>query len=221
MTTQRTIYTVIFGPYEKLKEPLTITPGWKYICYTDQDFVSDIWNIIKVETPENPRKQARIMKALFYNYEDTFQSIYIDGSFQINCNLEEFWNKHFKSPFSAPFHPERDCVFEEADQIIAAKRGGREGIEKQIESYRGIVPPHNGIITSGILLREKRTICMDLCSNWLNETLKEGNSLRDQVSFARVSVGKKFHMFNYKYNQETDFIYHPHRDIIIDGVNYF
>lgn len=221
MLSNKTVYTCIFSPYEKLKEVRVVTPGWEYRCYTDQDFTSPVWNIIKVPTPENPRKQARIYKALFYNYVRTFQSMWIDGSMKINCDLNEFWEKHFKLPFSCPSHPQRDCVFEESEAIIFAKRGGMEGIENQINSYKGIVPPHNGLITSGILLREKRSQCMDLCAAWLNETLKEGNSLRDQVSFAKVSMGKTFHMFDYKYNLESDFIYHPHRDVIIDGVNVF
>lgn len=36
-------YTVISGPYDTLKEPVIETDGWKYICFTDQELVSDIW----------------------------------------------------------------------------------------------------------------------------------------------------------------------------------
>lgn len=28
-------YTVISGSYDGLKEPRYVTPGWKYICFTD------------------------------------------------------------------------------------------------------------------------------------------------------------------------------------------
>ena len=45
----KVIYTAIFGDYDTLKEPLVITPGWKYICYTDQDFESKVWEIKKVK----------------------------------------------------------------------------------------------------------------------------------------------------------------------------
>lgn len=219
----KTVYTAVLGPYEKLKEPKIISKGWKYICYTDQDFKSDVWKIYKIDTPDNPRRQARIIKAWFYNYARTYYSMWIDGSFLINCDLNDFWDKYFKLPFSAPAHPQRKCVFEEALQIIKGQRGGREGIESQIQSYVGIVPPGNGLITSGILLRQKTPRCMDLCDKWIAETIKEGNSLRDQVSFAKVSMeyADIIHMSDYKYDQMKDLRYHPHKDVVIDGVNYF
>lgn len=211
----KTIYTCILGPYEKLKEPKVITPGWEYVCYTDQVFESKIWKIFQIGPVDNSRLTARMIKALFYNYVYTYCSIYIDGSFEINCDLNKFWNKYSILPFSAPKHPQRDCVFLEVEEIIKCKRGGREGIEAQIESYRGTIPEHNGIITSGILLRQKTPFCMDLCAAWFEETSKW--SLRDQVSFAKVSLGKPIHTFLYRYNAEDSFIYHPHKEKNIDG----
>ena len=28
-------YTVLSGDYDTLKKPTVITPGWKYVCFTD------------------------------------------------------------------------------------------------------------------------------------------------------------------------------------------
>jgi len=44
-------YTVLSGDYDNLKNPKVVTPGWKYVCFTDQDNVkSDIWEIRDLPT---------------------------------------------------------------------------------------------------------------------------------------------------------------------------
>lgn len=90
------IYTVIFGPYEELKEPLVITPDWRYICFTDQPFMSTTWEVRRIDAWPDKRMHSREYKINFDRYIDAYQSIYIDGSFQINCDLNQWWAKHFK-----------------------------------------------------------------------------------------------------------------------------
>src|SRR5688500_16882261 len=114
----KTIYTVIFGPYEELKEPLVITPGWQYICFTDQPFTSSIWDIKQVDTWADKRMHSREYKINFHKYINDQESIYIDGAFTINCNLDDWWNKHFKYPMTFVSHPRRNCVFAEIDRCI-------------------------------------------------------------------------------------------------------
>ncbi len=220
MKEQFTVFTVIFGTIEKPKEPLLITPGWKYKLFTDQEgFESKVWEIIKVPTPKDTRLEARKYKALFWEHIDTRFSMWTDASFTINTNLNWFWKNHFNKPFSAPFHPQRDCVYEEAKAIIEANRGGGAGIVEQIKSYEGVIPKHNGLIAAGIILREDNPRCRELCSAWYAETSKEGNSQRDQPSFAKVSMDYTdiISYFTYPYNRRSELIYNPHKNYIING----
>ena len=34
-TSVKICYTCITGKYDALIEPLVVTPGWKYVCFTD------------------------------------------------------------------------------------------------------------------------------------------------------------------------------------------
>ncbi len=204
-----TVYTALFSDYEKLKEPQVYTPDWNYICYTDQPFKSNIWEIKKIPAT-NPRREARRIKALFHMFIDDPFSLWIDGSFIINCDLNEFWNKYFTAPFSAPVHPTRKCVYEEIRTVLNAKRGGSDYIVAQREKYKSLnVPENNGLITSGVLLRQNTVECRKLCEEWWHET--DTYSLRDQVSFAKVSLNNpNFHTFKWDYRFGREFIYVQH-----------
>jgi len=205
-----TIYTAIFGNYEQLKEPVIVTPGWCYICFTDQHFESDIWETVSVPTATDPRREARKYKALFHNYIDDKYSMWLDGSFRITVDLTRFWNQHYGLPFSAPNHPTRHCVYKEISSVLSNGRGGAAKIIEQGEHYRSIgVPANGGVITSGILLRERTQSCIDLCGEWWEET--NAWSLRDQVSFCKVSMGKPFTTFKFNYTNNRELIYIQHK----------
>lgn len=216
-----TVYTCIFGPYEPLKEPLVVTYGWTYLCITDQDFKSDVWEIRKVNVYD-ARLTARFYKSLAFKDLSRF-TLWVDGSFTINTDLNEFWNKYFVSPFSCPSHPMRSDVFDEIDSAIEGQRGGLSNIEKQRERYKETVPRNGGIITSGILLRENTVECIDLCVNWWKETSRPESSLRDQVSFAFASINYKhiIHTFNYRYAERMEFLYTPHSSKTIGDTTHF
>ena len=43
------IYTYIIGGYDSVKEPKVVTPGWDYICVTDNpNLKSEVWNIVNI-----------------------------------------------------------------------------------------------------------------------------------------------------------------------------
>lgn len=202
----RIIYTAIFGNYEELKEPTIVTPGWRYICYTDQPLKSRVWEIIQKPLIDTPQRTARYYKIL--GMPDG-KSIWVDGSFTIACDLNKFWAYHFLKPFSCPSHPIRRDVFLEADACIRNKRGNAHEIQKHINKYKGVVPRNNGLISSGLLLRENNESVKALCESWHKEV--QENSTRDQISFARVSLGIGFiHTFKWDYRSNKDFIFKTH-----------
>ena len=205
----KAIYTAIIGNYEELKEPTVITPGFDYICFTDQPLKSKVWQIRKIEvepelTPQRMARKIKILPHIFLPlYDFTF---WLDASFQINCDLTKFV-KYFQSPFTAPAHPLRFCWIQEANSCIANKRGNAAEITKQREDYKALnVPQSRGIITSGILMRDKESI--DLCNEWWAEV--EKYSTRDQLAFARVGQGHKHFLFRWDYSQSKELKYIKH-----------
>lgn len=203
------IYTAIFSDYEDLKEPSIISEGWKYICFSDQDLQSDVWEIIKVEPHLPAQRMARYVKIMFHKFIDAEFSFWLDASFKINIDLNLFWSKTFKAPFSCPKHPARDCVYQEINSCLANKRGEADLLVKQSIKYKAAgVPVFNGIITSGVLMRQRTKEVVDICEAWWKEL--EENSSRDQVSFARVSLRFRFHTFIWDYSQSRELKYHKH-----------
>lgn len=202
-----TIYTAILSPYEDLKEPLVITKDWSYVCFTDQNFKSDVWEIRHVNTT-NPQRDARAIKLL---QPVAGNSIWIDGSFFINCDLNEFWQQHFHAPFSVPTHPIRDCVFEECVACVKNKRGNIKDIQQQMIAYKTMrMPSKAGLISSGLLLREDSRVVKDWCRKWYDEMMLR--SARDQLAFAYTvwKYGRIHSEFKWDYRNAQEFIFKTH-----------
>jgi hypothetical protein len=204
----KVIYSCLFSNYEEIKEPRVVTPGWEYIIFTDQDLKSNVWQIVKVALEDTPQKEARRYKLTKWtNWE---QSIWIDASFVIDTNLDEWWQKNFQKGFSAPKHPLRNCVYVEALDCIIAKRGNKDEVEKQMNEYKKLgIPARNGIIQSGLLMRENKPEVIELCEDWWEEL--KTRSIRDQIAFAKVSMNSEIvHTYLWDYRREKDFIYRHH-----------
>ena len=204
----KTCYTALFGNYEELKEPTVVTPGWDYVCFTDQPLKSDVWKIRYTDVIGDPQRMARRMKIL--GWQEWQYSMWIDASFQINKDLNDWWAERFVSPFSCAKHPLRSDVYHEARTCIVNRRGDAEQIHNQITRYAELkVPSNNGIITSGILLRENTPENIELHDRWWDEVSR--HSVRDQLAFAYVSQGVDFiHTYKWDYSQSKEFKYHKH-----------
>lgn len=204
----KTIYTVIFGPYEELKDPLVITPGWKYICFTDQPYRSNVWEIRKVEVWPDKRMHSREYKINFDKYIEDECSIYIDGSFTINCDLNKWWNSYFKSPATFVQHPRRNCVFEEIRACIKRKRCDEMRLRRQEAAYIGQIRRGQGVIQSGLMMRKKTPEVITLMEAWWNELQKY--STRDQISMAFVARNMRINTITWNYAKATEFIFTTH-----------
>lgn len=206
-----TCYTAIFGPYDDLKEPQVVTPGWKYICYTDQPLQSDVWQIEHREMlPEGECRTARYYKIMFHRHIETEKSIWVDASFIINVDLNEWWDKHFKQSITVIRHPVRLCVYTEAGACIKRHKDAPQLIRKQVQNYRQVgMPSKNGLIASGILMRKMDQRAIDLCDLWYQHVQLYSN--RDQIAFC--FAGWKlpaFHTINWDYRNATEFLHVPH-----------
>lgn len=202
-------YTALFGPYDDLKEPTVITEGWRYICYTDQPLTSPVWEIVQRDVLDNdPRRTARWFKIMVW--VDWEFSMWIDAAFQINVDLNDWWARSFVLPFSCARHPLRTCVYREVASCIANNRGEAELLLKQEQAYRaeGIEAWNDRLITSGVLMRQNTATCIELCEKWWAEVVK--HSTRDQVAFAKASIGYKYHSFTWDYSQSRGLKYHKH-----------
>lgn len=203
-------YTAIFSPYDDLKEPKVITPGWRYICYTDQDLKSDVWQVIKVETPMRAQLAARYYKIMQHSvFID--DSIWIDGSFLINCNLTEFWEKNAIGPMTFCRHPFRNGVYEEVHACMKLEKAPIIRLTDQWQNLtKEGIPAHAQVAATGLIMRFYDQVTDDFCKKWFDEIKKY--TLRDQIAWSKIAYQnpKGINMINWDYGSEMHFIHIPH-----------
>lgn len=187
---KKVIYTCIIGDYDTLKEPLIITEGWDYICFTDQDFKSDVWQIVKVGRSDvkEQRKKKIYNQYLLEMYK---HSIWVDGSMYINCDLNEFLYQNLDGDFTLMKHPSRNCTYQEGHACIHLDKDNTATIMQQLLDYKEKgFPANNGMVATGVMIR-KHTIEVKLfCRSWWSEVFE--HSKRDQLSFNYVAWRDNF-----------------------------
>ena len=64
-------YTCITNKYDNLKDPRVVTPGWKYICYSDEQQKSDIWETVITKKPQGEIKILGYKVVIIDNLNET------------------------------------------------------------------------------------------------------------------------------------------------------
>lgn len=204
-----TLYTAIFGQYDDLKPINNPTPGWKYVCFTDQPLVSDVWEIVQCPLFGGPRRTSKLYKIKFHEFVQDEISMWIDASFIVNCDLNE-WMKRFKAPFTLMQHPKRNCVYQEALACIKNRRDNPGIIRSQVDRYRRLgLPVANGMAATGIMIRQRCKETIAFSELWWKEI--QAGCQRDQISWALPNWKIPIcHLTNYNYREGTDFLHIPH-----------
>jgi len=193
----KVIYTAIFGGYDLLPDPEFIPKGWDFICFTDSDIKSNIWETAKVPAIyEDPTRNARKFKLLphrwFPNYE---YSLWIDGNILIRGDINKLIDEYLENNHLAVHdHNQnildpRDCVYKEAEVIhyFGRKNGNYKDdpklIDSQMQKYRNENYPINNslAVTMQLLRRHNENDCIKAMEKWWEEI--KYNSKRDQLSF--------------------------------------
>jgi len=210
-------YTVIIGDYDDLKQPFILSQGWRYVCFTDQDFElpsDNKWEIVKITKDPNlsNAKNARKIKILFHQYINTEFSLFIDGTFFINCDLNRWW-KRFKSPMTCIDHPFDDCIYTDIKSCMSGGKGDFWKLVEQASDYKRLgIPENNGLIASGILMRQRCEATINICETWWEQV--EKYSERDQIAFG-YAAWKHPGIFdtiewNYQSPNVSEFLHCPH-----------
>lgn len=205
------VYTAIIGDYDHLIDPRYIDESCDYICFTDNySLKSDIWRIIYIEQEEpGNTRNARKYKILPHKFLNEYnESVWIDGNFEIvgsiRAYIKEFSNN---SPILCINHPQRDCIYYEADACIKLNKDNEDIITEQVNRYKNeLYPDNNGMIASGILYRKHNDKeLINIMEQWWDEL--KSNSKRDQLSFNYVC-------WKYNFNYDSS-------DICYWGNKYF
>lgn len=195
------IYTAIFDGYDELKE-INLMPGWEAICFSNVDIKSESWKIVKIEKSDKIFRQIKIQPDKFLPPHE--KSIWIDGNLEMLYPLKWFAKRNGLWMMR---HPDRDCIYKEAQACIELKKDREEIIRDQVDHYRAVgYPENNGLIATGVIVRTNDERNRELGEKWWAEVQKY--SVRDQLSFNYVAwlMNLEFKVFGFL----EGFRYHYH-----------
>ena len=176
-------------------DPEFISNKWDYICFTDINFKSKIWQIKKVDrTLKDSKRENGLYKILPHKFLSEYDySIYIDGNMKIRADIDELVYKYLLNSNIAFMNHKytkndsRSCLYDEADAIINMSdrnyKDDPEIILNQIRKYKNNnYPINNGLICGGIILRKhNENDVVKAMKIWWEEV--QNGSKRDQLSF--------------------------------------
>lgn len=204
------VYTSVFGGYDNLIEEQFQMDGVDYICYTDADIKSDVWEIRK-STPiyNDPNRNAKKYKVLPHRYLQEYDwSVWIDGNIKVISDIRGLCNgESYKLYDHMKTFDKRNCIYDEAQTIlnfgkINMERKPHKGIKnykdnpslinKQMKKYQYEgYPKNNGLVTTPIMVRNhNQSDVIKHNEDWWSEI--KYNSKRDQLSFNYIAWKNQF-----------------------------
>lgn len=204
------VYTSVFGGYDNLIDEQFQMDGVDYICYTDSDIKSDVWEIRK-STPiyNDPNRNAKKYKVLPHRYlQDYDWSVWIDGNIKVISDIRGLCGgESYKLYDHMQVFDKRNCIYDEAHAIlnfgkINSERYPEKGIKNWKDNPQLIVkqmnryisegyPKQNGLVTTPIMIRNHmNSDTIKHNEDWWSEI--KHNSKRDQLSFNYIAWKNKF-----------------------------
>ena len=193
---KKVVYTALLGKYDKI-HTINKDKGYDYFMFTDQDFKNHSncnWTILPLAKTDNLgikniSKLQRFYKThphlFFKNYD---LSIYVDSSYEIKGNLDEFLLRILSPNISIYFleHQERNCIYKEFEVVLSLKKENLQIINLVKKRYNKLKFPDNvGLADNSLIVRmhnEKK--CINLMEQWYNEIALYSH--RDQLSFGYI-----------------------------------
>lgn len=182
------VYTALFGEYDNLIEPSEKFLGCKFICITDRrDLKSEIWEIILITDLDLPgnmmNRKYKMLPNLFL--KDLGKTLYVDANIKIKEN-PRFWIDKNPKSIQIPVHFARDCIFDEAVEVIKNKKAPEKIVQNQMSFYlnKGM-PKKFGLFENNIIYRNYADPSVfSIMLEWWDQINKF--SQRDQLSLMYV-----------------------------------
>lgn len=189
---KRCVYTVLTGHYDELRDPLVVSPGFDYICFTDNvNLTSRVWKIRLMMPEKIPVRQQRKIKILAHDYLPGYDlTVYVDANMELKTDLNLFLDKYFKGGLLCSTHPSRDCVYEEGKACIRLNKDEPDVIQKLLVTYQNkAIPEHGGLYETGFMVRDRSKGVVSLCEFW--HELLSMTTHRDQLTLPVAVLHQK------------------------------
>jgi hypothetical protein len=194
---RRVVYTCLFGHSEEFNDFSFDDEGIDFICFTDDPHLnSSNWEIRFVEN--KLLDSARLSKGFKHlphcclpEYD---QSLYIDNTIQLLREPSRIFPLLDETQHSLVMfkHPWRDCVYDEAEEVISLSFDEPNRVRLQMRFYESLgYPSHNGLNKTFFLLRDHRDADLrKVNETWHTQVLC--HSKRDQLSWNVCAWARDF-----------------------------
>jgi len=167
----------LFGSYDRWADPRVVEADTDYILFTDQDVDSKVFEVRKMKREPKLERMVKIQpwEYIGFNYE---RYIWMDA------------NIHPRRTIGYPTgydivcleHPFRNCVYQEYQACLKLGKADPNVMWEQVKGYRDEgYPENNGMVQTGLLIRQMSESVVEHAELWVTEVLKK--SRRDQLSF--------------------------------------
>lgn len=170
---KKVIYTANIGNYDETVIPV-VPKGWELKIFTAGDDGLD------------KQRQARKIKICPHLYFDYDVCIWYDSNLELHPSVFKL-----DADFITLKHPQRNCIYDEADTCKLLSKAPHDLIDAQTLTYEQEGLPKNvGLIASGFIFRKNTKEVREFCEDWWKEL--EKFTARDQLSFNYVVWKKDF-----------------------------
>lgn len=189
------VYTVMFGNYDNLKEPVVTPDNVDFYLITDDCNICKESKWTYLNTSKWKRYTSKLdahLKNRWFKthphmlFPDYKYSLYIDASIKIITDVTEHINKIGKLGIAMHKHHMLDCVYDELEVVRMYKRDSIQNFKKMEELYKSInFPKHYGLLEGCVIARrhnDENVIC--IMEDWWKYILLYCR--RDQLSLPVV-----------------------------------
>lgn len=179
-----TVFTAVFGGYEKIRQPEYINPDVRYVLFTDRPVKRPgVWEVRVIERIWSPTRTARHYKILPHRYlPDAEITVWHGGWLQLITDPTHAVSYLKDNDIAMEPHIERSCIYDEAAACIKLRKVNPDIAKRQMQFYsaKGF-PPKYGLTSAFLIVRRNTDRITELNELWWKQVRMFTN--RDQLSF--------------------------------------
>ena len=185
------VYTVLFGPGDKIQDPLVSPDNIHYFIITDQKLrEQSLWQKKDVDglLPAEIRGDSVLCnrwckmhpERLFPDYK---VSVYIDANILVTSDLTPLIAGLDQFPLTMFRHWFRNCVYQEIQACLAQKKASRKMLMMDKDRLERLgIPKHWGLLEAPVIARRHNDpLCCRIMDEWWEAFCKSA-SRRDQIA---------------------------------------
>lgn len=185
------VYTAIVGHYDELKAPAVIADDWDYVCFTDAPIQAPHpWRLFGIDYFNiDPKRVSGYLKTHPHVYLCEYEwSLWVDANIKLNTDPSFFLEtiKTEGALAGAYLHQDRNCVFDEAREVVKRHKDHAEVVKEHTNRYRNEkFPRYLGLYETNVFLRRHNDPTVrEVNVEWWKQI--DTGSRRDQLSLTYV-----------------------------------